>query len=133
MADATSARETGSKEGCVLAYDVKGSTSIYKGTLTSFSSGYLTSSSDTSGEPFAGVAYETVDNSSGANGDETSRVSKTGVHAFAKGSAAVADLGVEVYASDNQTVTTVAGNVKVGRIVEIRSSSSVGVKIDGYC
>jgi hypothetical protein len=57
---------------------------------------------------FAGVAYETVDNSAGSAGDKSIRVETDGVFSFLTSGAAQANVGSEIYwdgAIDSSTVT----------------------------
>ena len=80
---------------------------IPKGALVNINaSGYATNASDTASETFAGVAYETVDNSGGSAGDIGIRVQTTGTFVFVDGGAngAQTDVGVGFHIVDNQTV-----------------------------
>lgn len=123
------------REGEVLDLDVAASTTIYKGTLTTLASGYLTGSTGADGEPFAGVAYEGVDNSEGSAGDKSTRVFRKGIFEFIMSGAAVTDIGSDVYSVDNQTVTTTQSSAEpaVGRIVAVENSGKVFIDIGGYC
>jgi hypothetical protein len=139
MAAATADREAKRSEGKLKAYGVAASTAIRKGTLVGLNaSGYLVSMADAANLTFVGVAYEGVDNSSGANGARQARVYKEGEFEFAYGGgdAAVAKLGNEVFAQDNQTVDEDAAlttnDYKVGALVEVVSASKVRVRIDNY-
>lgn len=113
---------------------------IKKGTLVvvDASSGYATHT-PTASRPFFGVAAETVDNSSGSAGDKRINVYTSGVFSFIASSAGQSWVGKEVWLSsgssgNNATVVISDPGVgpKVGRVVEVVSSSEVRVRIDGY-
>lgn len=119
------------KLGELISYQV-GVDVIYKNALVEVnSSGYLVAADDTSANEFVGVAYEQVDNSGGSAGDEECRVVKTGSFKYSMTGAGQSDVGSKVYVSDDQTVTTTAGNNAVGYIVEYPESGKVRVRIDG--
>ncbi|HOP81046.1 MAG TPA: hypothetical protein PLZ21_10825, partial [Armatimonadota bacterium] len=78
MTATTTARESKRKDGKLISLKMS-NVKIPKGALVSINAaGYATNSSDTAGETFAGVAYETVDNSAGSAGDKEIRVETTG-------------------------------------------------------
>lgn len=122
-------------EGDVIAYGVAASTKVLKGTLTQLASGYLTGMTKAASLVFAGVAFEEADNSATAtNGYIKGRVYKTGIFEFIMASAAATDVGTEVYALDNQTVTkTSTDATKVGKIVRYENTDKVWIRIGGYC
>lgn len=135
MTATTAAREAGYKEGLLVSYKVAASTKIPKGALVVInSSGYATNLTDAAGVVFAGVAYETVDNSSGSNGDLEIRVQTSGTFEFVDSGGAQADVGDIFFGSDNQTVTNAATNylVAVGVAVESVSATRVRIRIDGF-
>lgn len=139
MAAATADRETKRQDCKIKAYPVAASTTIYKGTLVAVNaSGYLVSISDAANLIFAGVAFEKIDNSAGANGDKKCRVEKEGEHEFVYtgGDATIAKVGQIVYAQDNQSVDEDAllttNDYQVGVITEFVSAAVVRVKIDNY-
>lgn len=108
---------------------------IWKGTLVAINtSGYAAKGADTASFLFAGVAYETVDNSAGAAGDKKIRVEKTGEYLFNfSGTASQADLGKAVYLVDDNTVAlaaTTTNDVLCGYIQEFVSASTVRIRID---
>ncbi|MHA1170063.1 MAG: hypothetical protein ACTSRU_19715 [Candidatus Hodarchaeales archaeon] len=123
------------KEGKLLAYPVVAADTIYQGALVKINaSGYLAPCAAEASVPFAGVAYERVSNESGANGDKLCRVESKGAHVLVGSGFSQADLGKEVYASDDNTISTVQGanEQAVGVIVEFISATSVRVKIDNH-
>lgn len=133
MADATVAREDLRQDGVLTAYKMN-NVKLLKGTLVALDTdGYVKKAADTASEKFVGVAFETVDNSAGSDGDKTIRVWQTGTFEFAfNGTASQADVGKAVYASDNQTVAlaaTLTNDVAVGFITEFVSASKVRVAI----
>ena len=136
MTATTTAREAKGKDGELIAYKMA-AVKIPKGALVSINAaGYATNSTDASGETFAGVAYETVDNSAGNAGDLSIRVETTGTFVFVDsgGNGAQTDVGVEFKVVDNQTVTdaSTTNNLKAGIAVESISATSVRIRIDRY-
>jgi len=110
---------------------------IPKGALVNINSaGYAVNATDTAGETFAGVAYETVDNSSGNAGDKSIRVETTGTFVFfdGGGNGAQTDVGVQFKIVDNQTVTDAAttNNLVAGVAVESISATKVRIRIDRF-
>lgn len=136
MTATTNAREAKRKDGELISYKMAAA-KIPKGALVNINAaGYATNASDTAGDTFAGVAYETVDNSTGNAGDKEIRVETTGTFVFVDGGAngAQTDLGVEFKILDNQTLTDAAttNNVKAGICVESVDSGTVRIRIDRY-
>jgi len=136
MSATTTARESKRKDGEVIAYPMA-AVKIPKGALVSINaSGYATNATDAAGETFAGVAYETVDNSAGSAGDLSIRVHTTGTFVFVDGggNGAQTDVGVAFHVVDNQTVTDAAtsNNLIAGIAVESISAASVRIRIDRY-
>jgi 3D (Asp-Asp-Asp) domain-containing protein len=136
MTATTTAREAKRKDGEVISYPMA-AVKIPKGALVSINAaGYATNSTDTAGETFAGVAYETVDNSAGNAGDLSIRVQTTGTFVFVDGggNGAQTDVGVTFKVVDNQTVTdaSTTNNLVAGIAVESISATSVRIRIDRY-
>ena len=136
MTATTTAREARRKDGQIIAYPMA-AVKIPKGALVNINtSGYATNSTDAASETFAGVAYETVDNSAGNAGDLSIRVETTGTFVFVDGggNGAQTDVGVEFKISDNQTITdaSTTNNIKAGIAVESISATSVRIRIDRY-
>ncbi len=133
MSAATAARDEQRKAtGDPIAYKL-GIIKVYKGTLVSLrADGYLyPSRSGTASDIFVGVAYETVDNTAGAAGDKSAKVQTSGTYVFAKSGAAITDLGLPMYASDDSTLTaTATSNQFVGRAVELIDSSNLRISIE---
>lgn len=136
MTATTIAREAKRKDGEIISYPMA-AVKIPKGALVNINTaGYATNSSDTASETFAGVAYETVDNSAGSAGDLEIRVQTSGTFVFTDGGAngAQTDVGVAFKIVDNQTVTDAAttNNITAGVAVESISATSVRIRIDRY-
>ncbi len=134
MTATTTAREARRKGGRQIAYPI-GKTKIPKGALVNInSSGFAVNASDAAGETFAGVAYETVDNSGGSAGDLLVRVQTTGTFVFVDGggNGAQTDVGVAFNIVDNQTVTDAAtsNNLRAGTAVESLGVNAVRIRID---
>jgi len=127
--------DTPRREGEVVALGVAASTKVLKGTLTQLASGYLTSMTKAASLVFSGVAYEEADNSATAtNGYIKGRVYRKGIFEFTLAGAAVTDIGTEVYALDNVTVTkTSTDATKVGKIVAVENTNKAFIEIGGYC
>ena len=136
MAATTTAREAKRKDGQLIAYpmaDVK----IPKGALVNIdAAGYATNAADSVDHTFAGVAYETVDNSAGSAGDLEIRVETSGTFVFVDGggNGAQTDVGIEFHISDNQTVTDAAtiNDIVAGVAVESIDANTVRIRIDRY-
>ena len=124
MAALTGPRNTeklGGGDICPLpSYPVLASTTIYAGALVGLTTaGYLVPMSGAN-QRVVGVANETVDNSSGANGDKTCGVD-TGVFRMVNDGTNTVTLanvgaGATIYAEDDQTVGNVAGSLSVAGV-----------------
>tara|TARA_R110001599_G_scaffold329512_1_gene543538 strand:- start:571 stop:984 length:414 start_codon:yes stop_codon:yes gene_type:complete len=123
------------KEGKLIASPVAAATEIFQGALTMHdSNGLIANATPSAGDSFAGVAYERVDNSAGVASEKSIRNEKHGSFLMTGAGFTQADVGLEVRASDNDTVQIAAltNSQVVGRIVEFVSATQVRVKIDGY-
>ncbi len=133
MAVLTADRATTRADGALCAFKV-GVDIIYEGALVmTDATGWLVAGSDTTGCNFAGVAYETCDNSGGSAGDKKCKVHLTGIFDFAyDGTATQASVGALLYLKDDQTLDVVGDvthNIPVGRVVEFVDASTVKVDI----
>ncbi len=127
--------ETLEREGLLIAYPVKANTKIWKGALVCVdNTGYLVPASDSANLRFVGVAFESVDNTNGANGAVRCRVIKRGSFVYNRsGTYSQADLGVAVRAiSDNEVAKTSTHNVVVGTVVELVEGNRVRIRIDNH-
>ena len=130
------AREAKRKDGEIISYKMS-NVLIPKGALVNINtSGYAVNATDAASETFAGVAYETVDNSGGSAGDKEIRVVTTGTFVFTDGggNGAITDVGVQFNISDNQTVTDAAttNNLKAGVCVESIDANTTRIRIDRF-
>lgn len=127
-----------------IAYPVKASTKIYAGALVDVtgggSSGYAAPMTLGTGRKCKGVAKETADNTSGSNGaiKVVVQLSQTqnGTRLFklvndpGAGALAAADIGVTVYALDDNAVTkTSTGATAIGEFVRLDSDGGVWIEI----
>jgi hypothetical protein len=103
---------------------------IYKGALVGIdSAGYARPL--LAGDPFAGVAYEEIDNSAGAGGALSVRVYTLGDFGLALSGATVAHIGRPAFASADDTLTfTGAGNSYVGIVQDVPASGSIILRSD---
>jgi hypothetical protein len=136
MTATTTAREAKRKDGQIVSYPMA-AVKIPKGALVNINAaGFATNSTDAASETFAGVAYETVDNSAGNAGDLSIRVLTSGTFIFVDsgGNGAQTDVGIEFKIVDNQSITdaSTTNNIKAGIAVESISSTQVRIRIDRY-
>ena len=136
MTATTTAREAKRKDGEVISYPMA-AVKIPKGALVNINaSGFATNATDAAGETFAGVAYETVDNSAGNAGDSAIRVETQGTFVFVDGggNGAQTDIGLTFKIVDNQTVTdaSTSNNIVAGVAVESIDGNTVRIRIDRY-
>jgi len=123
------------REGLLMSYAVKANAKIWKGALVCVdSTGYLVPASDTANLRFVGVAFESVDNTGGANGAQRCRVIKRGSFVYNRsGTYTQADIGVVVRAvSDNEVAKTSTNNIVVGTVVELLDGGRVRIRIDNH-
>lgn len=114
---------------------VKASSSIYAGALVVMNAGYAAKATTATGLIAAGVAQETVDNSSGSNGDKKVRV-HTGTFKFKNSSSTdqigVTEIGKDVYIVDDQTVAKTDGSSsrsRAGKVMAIDADGDVWVLV----
>ena len=126
-----------------IVYLVKASTKIYAGAMvdiTGVNSGYAAPMTKATGLKCKGIAKLTVDNTAGANGDKKVivQLSQTpnGTRLFkltndpGAGALAAADIGVTVYALDDNTVTkTSTAATAVGEFVRLDADGQVWIEI----
>lgn len=113
-------------------YPVAASTMIYEGTMTFVTtSGYADDDTASGANAFAGIAVEQVDNSAGSAGDKVVEVYNKGQFELVGSGFAQTDVGMDIYASDNFTITKTraAAAPRIGRCVGYVSSTKVIVDI----
>ena len=130
MADLTAVVDDERQNGELVSLKLA-AVKVWKGALLTFNSAGYADVGDAD-EPFAGVAAETVDNSGGAAGDLEVRVWREGIVTLNKATAVQADVGLNAFCADDSTVdvTSAAGNVPIGVIVGLVSSSKVRVHLN---
>lgn len=134
MTATTVSIDTPRREGIVMDYGVSALSTVLKGTLVQLADGYAESMTKAASLKFAGVAYEQIQNSTATDGAVRVKVYREGIFEFILTSAAVTDIGTEVYALDNQTVTkTSTDATKVGKIVAVENTNKAFIDIRGYC
>jgi hypothetical protein len=127
-------RKTEWKDGQLVPVAVAASTKIEAGKMVGINSaGYAVEAADTAGIKVLGVAEETVDNSSGSNGDLVVRIRTNKVFKFknsATNAVDVADVGTLVFVEDDETVADVTGTngLVAGRCIEV-AADGVWVEI----
>lgn len=127
-------RDTLYKEGVDEELPVAASTQIFGGSLVcSNATGYCVPGSDVNAYFFQGVALAEADNSAVAtDGYINVKLRRKGVFRFAASGMTQADIGKDVYISDDQTVVLDSGStnlVKVGVIAKVDSATVVWVDI----
>lgn len=124
MAALTSARNTPARDGDALDLPVKANTIIYQGSLVVLDAGTAAPGRTATGLKGVGRAMTTVDNRGGQAGDKRVTV-ELGVFRFdnqADDLLALADIGADVFAVDDQTVAkTSATNTRsaVGKLHDV--------------
>lgn len=124
------------QEGKLLSLPVVASDIIYKGALVKINAaGHLAPAAPEAGSQFAGIAYESCDNSAGSAAAKSCRVITEGCFVLTGSGFAQADVGSQVYATDDEVITLTEGTTskqKVGKIVKFLSSTQVLVKIEAF-
>lgn len=134
MTATTVSIDTPRRDGTIIDYGVSASTKVLKGTLVQLADGYAEGMTKAASLKFAGVAYEEINNTVATDGAVRVKIYKKGIFEFIMTPAAVGDVGVEVYALDNQTVTkTSTDATKVGKIMSVENTNKVFIEIGGYC
>ena len=112
------------------SYQVEAAKHIFKGGFVGLSaSGHAQPL--VAGDPFVGIAYEEMDNTSGLDGDLSVRVFTLGDFGLTLAGATVADIGRPVFASADDTVTVDAvGNSFVGLIQDVIAAGEVVLRLD---
>jgi hypothetical protein len=107
---------------------VKGVAKVYKGAFVGLSGGYARPL--IAGDPFAGIAYEEADNTSGSDGAVFVRVFTLGDFELPLVGAARTNNRSALFASDDQTLTgTASGNSFVGNQIDVPATNRVLLRI----
>jgi hypothetical protein len=129
----SAAKDVPRKTGEMQSYPVYRTTKIYKGGLVNINAtGYAIAATDTAGLVCVGVAYETVDNTSGSDGDLWVRVYRAGSFKLAATSITQAMVGQLMYVVDDATMDDTAGStnkVVVGTLEQYESATSGWVNV----
>lgn len=120
------------REDCRNALPVAASTRLYEGTLAFVnSSGFAAAVTASGVNAFAGISVNDVDNSSGSAGDLSAEFYTDGVFDLVGSGFTQADVGKDVFASDNYTITlTGAGNTRIGTVARYVSATVLAVALD---
>ncbi len=112
------------------SFQVAAAKQVFKGALVGLASaGYAQPL--TGGDRFVGIAYEQIDNTSGANGDVSARVYTLGDFGMTLSGAAITDVGRPVFASADDTLTfTATGNSYVGVVQDLIATNEIILRID---
>jgi hypothetical protein len=124
-------KRRGAEMGCG---PVAATTHLYEGTFCFWNvSGYLDDDTAAGANKFAGIVLEEVDNSSGLDGEMKAEYYQEGIFYLPGSGFAITDIGKEVFASDNYTITLTdaAAAVPIGVVAEYISSTELGVRIYG--
>lgn len=120
--------------GCRRGYLVAAAIRLYQATLAFISAnGYLTDTTGSGANRFAGLVVDEADNSAGAAGAIKGEVYREGEFLLTGSGFTQASVGQDAYASDNYTITAgagAAGSVRIGEITEYVSATQVWVKLD---
>jgi predicted RecA/RadA family phage recombinase len=109
------------------ALPVKNGAHIYKGAFVGLSGGYAQPLA--AGDPFAGVAYEEVNNT-GTDGAKSVRVYTCGDFEHTLASASRASNGAVVYASADDTITLTQGsNSAIGNQVDVAATNKIILRL----
>ncbi len=133
MAALTANANLQKKEGRFMSHPVVASDIIYNNALCKINAaGNLAPCATEAGSFFAGVSQGFYDNSAGSAGDINGVVDTEGLYLLTGSGFALTDVGDEVYASDDSTITsTNSGNLqKVGQVMGYLSATQLWVKLD---
>jgi hypothetical protein len=123
-------RNTPYKDGELLPFKLAVSTKVEAGKMAAVNAaGFTVEAADTAGLKVVGVFDETVDNSTGSDGDKSARVRRGKVFKMKNSATAAvtqALVGAKVYVEDDETVAASAGPTN-----DIEAGTCFGVDTDG--
>lgn len=130
-----SERNTMKREVKLLILGVAASTKIEAGKMVAVNaSGYAVEASDTAGLVVIGKADQTIDNSSGANGDLSVAVERGYAFLYKNSgtnAVTIASIGSNVVVEDDETVSTDTTNdIVAGKCMGLEGPTGVWVLID---
>lgn len=112
------------------SFQIAASQNVFKGALVGLAAGGYAQPL-TAGDRFVGIAYEEMDNTSGADGDLSVRVYTLGDFGMTLTGATIADIGRPVFASGDNTLTfTGNGNSYIGVVQDLVAANEIIVRID---
>lgn len=112
---------------------VKANVTIYTGANIVYNGGYIQPAAGLASLPYAGVAREGTVAASTTDGAREIDVQTSGRVKIALANATAADIGKEVYMTDDNVITLIPNNgPKMGRIISLVSAGIVIVDITGY-
>lgn len=118
MSAATADINTPRRDGRQYSFPLAAAQIIYAGAIVALNaSGYAVPAANTAGLKVVGRATEQVDNSGGAAGDLSVPVD-AGVFGLSYSGLTIADIGKDVYISDDNTVAA-SGDVFAGKLVDL--------------
>ena len=105
---------------------------VYKGAMLGLTSGgYVRPLS--AGDLFAGIAYEEMDNTGGANGDKSVRIYTLGDFGLSLSGAVISNIGDAVYASADDTLTFTATSISyVGYVIDVPTNGEIILRLDTF-
>jgi hypothetical protein len=104
---------------------------LYKGGFVGLSSGYARALA--AGDPCVGIAYEEVNNASGAAGAIGARVCTQGDFLHTLTGAALTNIGDAVYASADDVLTfTATGNSLVGVCIDVPETNRIILRLNPF-
>ena len=115
-------RRLGQPDSIQQPVPVAAAVKVFAGSIVAVKVGYGQPAVESDAGSYAVIAMEQVDNLAGAAGDKTVKTERHGIFALRHETAtlAVTDVGVLVYAKDDNLITKTAGtNTPVGRIFKL--------------
>lgn len=112
-------------------YPVLGGAIIFEGGIVGIQeNGYARALE--AGDKFGGFADTKIDNSQGTDGQKTVRTKAKGTIVFpAPSGVTQANIGDEIFAADDDTLTTTASNTFIGKIIRV-SDSEISVDFQAF-
>lgn len=127
MAALTADRDTTMEIGAARSLRVKASTTIFVGSIVCLdATGFAVPGADTANYTFAGIARETVTTTATVSDSDRVEVdcSPGAVAHLAASGLAIADGGVQLYVSDDQTVAkSTTNSIKIGKLAYFESAA----------
>ena len=115
----------------IAEYAVEANAKIYKGAILGLSADGHAQNVVAVDNKFAGIAYEAVDNTGGADAAKKIRAYVAGDFEFPLAGATKANIRAAVYASADDTLTlTSTSNTYVGQIVDVPSAAVIRLRLD---